>query len=171
MDNRPNLHETLFSRNTTPPTQPQPDQHPFSPHIGANSSPSLIDTLFQNLPAAAPAASDQLSNVNKGVDVHPMEKYDTPPVAPNAPLPGDFSQSGAGSATEKRNALLSLLNHPAPGRSQPLAPSPQAQPQQVPTPPGSSRRSDASPQQATDSQKLLDQIMGGGYVFLSPFFL
>lgn len=169
MDNRPNLHDTLFSRNTTPPTQPLPDQHPFSPHIGANSPSSIIDTLFQNLPAAAPAASDQLSNVNKGADMHPMEKYDTPPVAPNAPLPSDpgSSQSGTNSATEKRNALLSLLNQPATGRSQPSTQSPQAQPQQVPTPPGSSSRSNASPQQGTDPQKLLDQIMGGGYVFLS----
>ncbi len=175
MENRPNLHETLFSRNSTPPTQPLPDQHLFSPHIGANSSPSIIDALFQNLPAAPPAASDQSSILNKGVDMHPVEKYDTPPLAPNAPLPSDLgvsSQSGSNStssATEKQNALLSLLNPPATGRS---AQPPQVQPQQIPTPPGSSSRSNASPHQGTDSQKLLDQIMGGGgYVFLSPLLL
>lgn len=144
MDNRPNLHESLFSRNSTPPTNPE--QHMFSPHI---SSPSnLIDTLFPALPPPAP------------VDKIDIEKYDTPSVAPSAPLPADTG-SNVSSATDRQNALLSLLGPTTTTRSQPLPQQSQAQPQQVPTPPGSSSRSNASPQQAADSQKLLEQIMGG----------
>ncbi|CAA7267927.1 unnamed protein product [Cyclocybe aegerita] len=161
MDNRPNLHESLFSRNSTPPSSQQA-QHPFSPqHISNNSSPSLIDSLFQGI---SPPAPDHQSTL----DSHPSEIYDSASLAPGAPLPPDEpvnsqSASNSSTATERQNALLSLLSGgppPAP-RPQPVAQPPQNLPQQVPTPPGSSsQRSNASPQQ-TETQKILDQIMGG----------
>lgn len=150
MDNRPNLHDSLFSRNSTPPTSSE--QVPFSPHV--SSSPSIIDTLFHGLPPPS----------DHKVDV---EKYDSSSLPPIVPLQADTG-SNVSSATERQNALLSLLGPTTNSRSQPLPQPPPAQPQQVPTPPGSSSRSNASPQQPADSQKLLEQIMGG-YVFPSCF--
>ena len=132
MDNRPNLHESLFSRNSTSTPPNNPEQHPFSPHIA--SSPSLIDTLFHSQPPPSDHKRD-------------VEKYDTPPVAQNVPLPD--AALNVPSATDRQAALLSLFTQPS-----------QA-PQQVPTPPGSSSRSNSSPQQPADSQKLLEQILGG----------
>jgi len=148
MDNRDraNLHDSFFSRTSTPPTNPlppPPDQHPFSPHLGSNSSPSLIDALF---PPIAPPDEQHIP-----ID-HPVEKSEA--AAPNE------------SATDRQNALLSLL--PATNsRSQPITQPPHVQPQQVPTPPGSSSRSNASPQQPTDPQKLLEQMMSGCVITFS----
>ena len=155
MDNRANLHDALFSRNSTPPTN-QPPPHPFSPNISNNSTPSLIDSLFQGIPAPS---SDQHSIHH----VDPHDTYDPPSVLPMASMPEDPVSSPSSNTTERQNALLSLLGGGptmAP-RTQPMPQPAQNPPQQVPTPPGStSQRSNASPQ-GTDPQKLLEQIMGG----------
>jgi len=146
MDNRPNLHESLFSRNSTSTPPNIPEQHPFSPHI--SSSPGIIDTLFHSPPPASDSKAD-------------IEKYDTPSVAQSAPLQPDVG-SNVPSATDRQTALLSLLSPTTTTRSQPLPQPSQTQPQQVPTPPGSSTRSNSSPQQPADSQKFLEQMLGGG---------
>ncbi len=146
MDNRANLHDNFFSRTSTPPTNPlppPPDQHPFSPHLGSNSSPSLIDALF---PPTAPPDEQHIS-----ID-HPVEKSESAVL--------NESVTNSATATDRQNALLSLL--PATNSR-----SPQVQPQQVPTPPGSSSRSNASPQQPTDPQKLLEQMMTGCVITFS----
>lgn len=80
---------------------------------------------------------------------------------------------------DRQNSLLSLIGASSAVRSQPLSqpvqqqpqpqqqqqqpqqqPAPQPQPQQIPTPPASSQRSNASPPQ-TETQKMLEQMIGG----------
>ena len=140
MDARPNLHENLFSRNSTPPANP-------------TAAPSLIDSRFQNIPPPDPQPEQ-----------HPLDLYD------QNPLPDEQTSrsSPTASVAERQNALLSLIGGPPPSsanrppqlpQQQPPVQS-QPQPQQIPTPPGSSQRSNASPPQ-TDTQKMLEQIISG----------
>jgi len=156
MDNRANLHESLFSRNSTPPTHPPPQQHPFPQHNPNNSAPSLIDSLFQNITAPAehhPAPSDSHS-----IDIY----TESAAIAPALSLPDDPANA-PGTVAERQNALLSLIGSTGTSATNRPAPAPQPsqqQPQQVPTPPGSSARSNASPPQ-TGTQKMLEQMIGG----------
>lgn len=130
MDNRANLHESLFSRNSTPPTNPPPFPN-------TNSSPNLVESLFQNISA-------------------PAEHH---PDIPDSSLP--LPEDPPGSVADRQNALLSLIGSgpSSSATNRPLQPS-QQQPQQIPTPPGSSSRSNASPPQ-TETQKILEQMIGG----------
>jgi hypothetical protein len=156
MDNRTNLHESLFSRNSTPPTHPPPQQHPFPQHVANNSAPNLIDSLFQNI--SAPADHHPAPKDSHSIDIY----TESAAIAPALSHPED-SVTAPGTVAERQNALLSLIgtgssataNRPAPA-SQPS----QQQSQQAPTPPGSSSRSNASPPTA-GTQKILEQMIGG----------
>ena len=170
MDNRATLHDTLFSRNSTPPTS-TPQHQPFtSSHISNNSSPNLIDSLFQNLSPPAPAEQHQSPAAPTAIpESHPPESYvpenyhDPSAAASVLSLPEDTAIS-PNTIAERQNSLLSLIGAPATNRpSQPVVQQQQPvqpQPQQVPTPPGSSQRSNASPPQS-EAQKMLDQMLGG----------
>lgn len=164
MDNRANLHDSLFSRNSTPPTSP-PQHPPFPP--SNNSSPNLIDSLFQNLSAPAPVEHQVSAPVVTNPESHPVESYhDSTGVTSVMSLPEDTAIS-PNTIAERQNSLLSLIGAPATNRPPPVQqqqPQPQQtqqQPQQVPTPPGSSQRSNASPPH-TETQKMLEQMIGGG---------
>ncbi|KAF9567613.1 hypothetical protein CPC08DRAFT_740144 [Agrocybe pediades] len=178
MDNRADLHESLFSRNSTPPNQSSPQHQPYSPqHVANTSTPSLIDSLFQNLPPPT-NTNERQSHQQSASEPHPVETYDTPSSNPPGSLPDESanrSSPNAGNVAERQNALLALIGGPpAPNRppqqtAQPLQqplplPQPQQQqppqPQQVPTPPGSSQRSNASPS-SNDTAKMLEQMISG----------
>ncbi|PPQ78521.1 hypothetical protein CVT25_011793 [Psilocybe cyanescens] len=163
MDNRANLHDTLFSRNSTPPAQQSHPQYPSVRSVASNSTPSLIDSLFQNISAPPPAEHQPTQP-----ESHPTETYDSPAI--NTSLLADDSANRSSPNTntvaERQNALLSLIGGPATTTTRPPPLPQQSQqppsqpPQQVPTPPGSSQRSNASPS-GNDTQKILEQMMGG----------
>ncbi|KAH9484164.1 hypothetical protein JR316_0003644 [Psilocybe cubensis] len=161
MDNRANLHETLFSRNSTPPAQQPLPQYPSVRSAASSSTPSIIDTLFQNITAPAPA--DHQPTLP---EPHAPEPYESPAINPGllADETATRSSPNAGSVAERQNALLSLIGGPAATTRPPVSQQPQQgpsqAPQQVPTPPGSSQRSNASPS-GNDTQKILEQMMSG----------
>jgi hypothetical protein len=168
---RSNLHETLFSRGTSTPPPPGPKQH-FGP---PSSSPSHIDSLFHNL--GAPSTGQQSGSPGSG------NLYTNPAQATSNPTVNEGAVSSSSSApvnatADRQSALLSLLGSvPTPGGSVRgasggggggvaaggLSAQSQTQPQQVPTPPGSSQRSGNSPAQASETQgkHLLEQLMSG----------
>lgn len=185
MDNRPNNAHELFSRASTPPAQgpaftpqAQPVPIPQQQQPANASSSDLIDSLFHHIispqehPAQLPAGPDasQPNPDNYQVvsaPISPALPLTDEPISSSASAPSSSSQTQA-AAQERHNALLSLLNNPqppAPSTSRPApapGPSGSQHPQQVPTPPGSSR-SNASPalSQQTENQKiLLEQLMG-----------
>lgn len=175
MDNRNNasagqsLHE-LFSRGPTPPVnvqQPQPQYVTSPPHIAHNISSNQIDSLFQHLNTSSSSdhsQSQQSFNQSGG-------SYGSNPTTPmkDEPAPSIPANTTAQSITERQNALLSMLsgppaNQPARSVNQPPAAQSQQvqQAQQIPTPPGSSQRSNASPTNAEVQGKLLlEQLMSG----------
>src|ERR1700683_5241682 len=138
---RPHLHE-LFSRGASPPQLGL--QQPFSPK--STSSPNQLDSLFHNM--NAPSSSQQISGA---ASANMYAKPALPP--PNKSPNEDAISSGsapANSTADRQSALLSLLGSAVPtsggsvrgatsGGQQPQ-PQPPSQPQQVPTPPGSSQR-------------------------------
>lgn len=171
---RSNLHETHFSRGTSTPPPTGPKQH-FGP---PSSSPSHIDSLFHNL--GAPSTGLQSGSPGSG------NLYTNPAQATSNPTVNEGAVSSSSSApvnatADRQSALLSLLGSvPTSGGSVrgasggggggvaaggPSAQQPQSQPQpqQVPTPPGSSQRSGNSPPQASETQgkHLLEQLMSG----------
>lgn len=189
MDNRSNLHEPLFSRNSnsTPPTSP-PQHHAFpqQSHIANNSTPSLIDALFQNMSAPAPNPEHN-SPQGSLHEPHPVDSYHESSGVASVMSPTEETPLSSNTIADRQNSLLSLIGAPMAGRPQP-APQPvqsvqQQQPtqlqqqqqqqqqsqqpqsipqsQQVPTPPSSSQRSNVSPLQS-DTQKVLENIISGG---------
>jgi len=156
---RPNLHESLFSRGTSTPP-PTLKQH-YSPHI----SPNHIDNLFHNM--SAPPPGQQIGNAPSG------NLYTNPAaLAPsNKTVDKDALSSSSSAVTvDRQSALLSLLGSvPTSGGNVRGAggggppPQPQPLPQQVPTPPGSSQRAGNSPSHVSETQgkHLLEQLMSG----------
>ncbi|ESK88309.1 wd40 repeat-containing nuclear protein [Moniliophthora roreri MCA 2997] len=169
------LHD-LFSRGSTPPQQPiqqqqaqqpqptqpqQQQQQPSTQYLTHNVSSNQIESLFQNLSAspsdhhhhssasASQSAADDFSNPT------------TPPVMSIQDDPVASPPASISSISDRQSALLSLLGGPssAPATS---SSSTSQQPQQIPTPPGSSQRSGASPSHNEAQGKfLLEQLMAG----------
>lgn len=160
---RPNLHDNLFARGSpTPPTTQQPLSAKTS------SSPNHhIDALFHNM--SAPSSGQQMSTTASGTI------YTNPAVATSNPSLNDPALSASTSApvsstADRQSALLSLLGSVPTSGGSVRGPSggvpptqSQPQPQQVPTPPGSSQRSGNSPNNANETQgkHLLEQLMSG----------
>jgi hypothetical protein len=155
---RPNLHESLFSRGTStpPPTVKQ--------HYGlqASSSPNHIDNHFHNRSGQPP--SQQIGSPGSG------SLYTNPALGtPIMPMDKDTISSSSSAVTvDRQSALLSLLGSVPAGNVRGAsgggpAPQPHQQAQQVPTPPGSSQRTGNSPSHANETQgkHLLEQLMSG----------
>ncbi|KAL0580223.1 hypothetical protein V5O48_001816 [Marasmius crinis-equi] len=188
MENRSNASIIdLFSRGSSPPLsisqqqkqqpqqqtdqQQQQQQHSQQPqsqpaYLSHNvSSSNQIDSLFQNisspgslsdhhhLPSSSSQSVDDYSNVNS-LPTTPVMSISDDPVTQSAPSSISVSDSS------RQSALLSLLGAPSSAPTQAAAGSQQAQ--QIPTPPGSSQRSGASPQHNEAQGKiLLEQLMAG----------
>jgi hypothetical protein len=185
MDNRhtnnSQLDLTLFSRGNTPPVQGpvnQPQSSYTQSMSGINSPPaSQIDSLFQNLsPASEPISSIQQRYQQQTGQDTASEPYgnNSAPTTPSMSLidhePANASRVNTNTTNaERQSALLSLLGGaPQPPSTNARQAQPQQQtqqgslPQQVPTPPGSSQRSDNSPAHNEAQGKfLLEQLMGG----------
>ncbi|KAF9049358.1 hypothetical protein BDZ89DRAFT_1126742 [Hymenopellis radicata] len=169
MDNRTNapanppMHE-LFSRGPTPPVQQPQPQYVSPPHLSHNMSSNQIDSLFQHL---NPSSSSDLSQSQQSTT-----SYGSGPATPiidEQPVSSPPTNPTSQSITERQNALLSMLTGPPnnqsgrPAAAQTQQQQQQQQPQQIPTPPGSSQRSNASPPTNAELQGkiLLDQLMSG----------
>ncbi|KAL4268655.1 Enhancer of mRNA-decapping protein 4 WD40 repeat region domain-containing protein [Pleurotus pulmonarius] len=154
------IHE-LFSRGSTPPPgQQQSQPQPFpSPHAADAPTSNQIDSLFHNI-ASPPADSQQPTNQNQGPNVYGNSEPATPSLSlSEEPVASSVSSVSNSTAAERQNALLSLLGNPSSNRSNASTAS---QAQQVPTPPGSSQRSGASPSHnETQGKILLEQLMAG----------
>lgn len=193
MDSRPNnLHE-LFSRASTPPAQgsgfsqqsQQPQQPAPAPQQPAGPPPSsdLIDSLFQNIMPPQDQQQQQQSASLDAPQLNP-ETYQvvSAPISPAMPLTDELANSASSAPTsstqtaaqDRQNSLLSLLNNPPgqPASRSSAAPS-NAPPQQVPTPPGSSRSNMSPPtypsQNDNINQKLLLEQLMGRYVHILQF--
>ncbi|KXN90514.1 hypothetical protein AN958_04186 [Leucoagaricus sp. SymC.cos] len=179
-NNRTNIRE-LFSRGSTPPNQQNlHQQFPPPAQLPSNSSPNQIDALFQNITAPVmqqspqqPQQQQQLSpqqpiQSNIQSTDKPAHTVSSAPVTPvmaltDEPSAPSSSASGA-TAADRQSALLSLLGGPAMSNRPPVQASnvPLPTTTQVPTPPGSSQRSNASPGHNGNQGKiLLEQLMAG----------
>lgn len=163
MDNRVNPLHDLFSRGSTPPVQQQPFNNS---HRVDNSSPNELDNLFHHISAP----HEQQQQIQQQPQVHSVQSSDaystSAPVTPSMSLTDEPLSSAASvpnsSSADRQSALLSLLGGAAPVR--PAVGS--SAPQQVPTPPGSSQRSNASPNHnETQGKILLEQLMSGCVFF------
>lgn len=182
--NRTGNHE-LFSRGPTPPNQQHALQR-FSPpaQLPSNSSPNQIDALFQNIAGPvtqqpsqpprqqqqqqAPQSQPLQSSIQGSDNVHTVSSA---PVTPVMALKDESpAPASSASASERQNALLSLLGGSA-GPTRPAAQTSTASlPAQVPTPPESSQRSNASPGHNENQGKiLLEQLMSGYVQFALSF--
>ncbi|KAJ6500470.1 hypothetical protein C8R45DRAFT_863011 [Mycena sanguinolenta] len=154
MDNRANNQITdLFSRGSTPPPASQPplQQQYSNPH----NPPSQIDSLFHHLGSSSEHQPDSYLNSAPTTPIMTSSDEQQPQQQqPPQQAPPSISTSNA----DRQSALLSLLSGPAnPPRS-----GPGANPQQVPTPPSASSRSNASPtHNETQGKILLEQLMSG----------
>ncbi|KAJ7470309.1 hypothetical protein FB451DRAFT_1253314 [Mycena latifolia] len=147
MDNRANNPiQDLFSRGSTPPIAPQPSLQQQYSH-SQNASPNQIDSLFHHLSSSSE---------------HQPETYNSAPSTPimssNDEQPPVSSVSTSTNA-DRQSALLSLFSAPVNVNTRGAAAS---NPQQVPTPPSASTRSEASPTHSeTQGKILLEQLMSG----------
>lgn len=166
--NRTAIHE-LFSRGSTPPNQ---FHQQFPPAQQSNNpSPNNIDALFQHISAPVdqhPQQQQQGQQSTQGAD----NTASSAPVTPVVPLTDDplvpSPSASVSTASDRQSALLSLLGGPPPNSRPPAHPSSTSMPTQVPTPPGSSQRSNASPGHNENQGKiLLEQLMAAGYVLFS----
>ncbi|KAF9452878.1 hypothetical protein P691DRAFT_803161 [Macrolepiota fuliginosa MF-IS2] len=171
--NRPGIHE-LFSRGPTPPSQQNVHQQ-YSPpaQLPSNSSPNHIDALFQNIAAPAmqqssqqPQQQPQQLSPQQPIQqsVQGADNAHTASSAPVTPVMAltDEPSAPATTVTERQSALLSLLGGPAVSNRPNIPASNPSLPTQVPTPPGSSQRSNASPGHNENQGKiLLEQLMAG----------
>jgi len=177
--NRTNVHE-LFSRDSTPPGQQNLHQQ-FQPptQLASDSTSNPIDALFQNIAAPVSHQSPpqpQQQQQQQLSPQHPVQSTvqstdntHTVTSAAASPIMAMTDVSPASSvpptvttASDRQSALLSLLGGPTSSSR----PAPQAAnvplPTQVPTPPGSSQRSNASPgHNETQGKILLEQLMAG----------
>lgn len=189
-NNRTNIHE-LFSRGNTPPSHQNLHQQWEPPtQLSSNSSPNQIDALFQNISAPVSQQSPQqpqhqhqqfspqqpTQSTAQSVDnVHTVSSAPVTPVmalTDEPPAPG--TSASAATASDRQSALLSLLGGPASSNRQAAQPANVPLPTQVPTPPGSSQRSNASPGHNENQGKILLEQLMAGYVrftsLLSPLF-
>jgi hypothetical protein len=177
-NNRTNIHE-LFSRGSTPPNQQNPHQQfPPPAQLPTSSSPNQIDALFQNITAPVTQQSPQQhqrqqvspqqpvqSSAQGAANAHTMSN--SAPVTPVMALTdGALAPSSSTSATasDRQSALLSLLAGPAVSNRQAVQAANVSLPTQVPTPPGSSQRSNASPGHNENQGKILLEQLMAGYV-------
>ncbi|KAJ7090254.1 hypothetical protein B0H15DRAFT_255005 [Mycena belliarum] len=145
MDNRANASiQDLFSRGSTPPIPSQPSlQQQYS--NSHNASPNQIDSLFHHLSSS----DNQPETYNSAPPTPVLSSSDE-----QQPVP---SVSASASNADRQSALLSLLGAPVLPRG--AAP---PNPQQVPTPPSASTRSEASATHNEAQGKiLLEQLMSG----------
>jgi len=187
----PSIHEILSRASTPPTQgqqfpgpqaqqvqQPSAPQQQHAPQPPDSSSSDLIDSLFQHIitpqetltqkPAEAPQSNPDNYQISSPRAAPPASLKDDQPTSSSSPPAPSVSSPSA--AQERQNALLSLFNNPAPvapptapasASARSVAAPSNAPPQQIPTPPGSSR-SNASPSiNQTENQKiLLEQLMG-----------
>lgn len=158
--NRNAKQPEFFSRGSTPPvTQPvtQSFQNPRNPP----ASSTHIESLFHKL-AGSSDSSHQVEDSAPKRDLQSSEISSSTPNASSMLLSTDeqlsppISTGSLASNSERHTALLSLLSPPSARGALPPAP----QTHQIPTPPGSSQRSGASPSY-NDAKMLLDQLMQG----------
>ena len=158
-----NPHESLFSRGGSTP--PIIGQHFGNPTQSSSNSPNNIDTMFSTISAAVTTGE----SLPAGASTNP---YVSPSFATsNMSFHEDTAPSGSvptnPSTTNRQNALLSLLGTVSNPGGSVRGPSgggpPVPQPQQVPTPPGSSHMSGNSSGNDNESQGkfLLEQLMSG----------
>ncbi|KAJ7756874.1 hypothetical protein DFH07DRAFT_919930 [Mycena maculata] len=142
-----NQLQDLFSRGSTPPIGSQPSLQQYS--NSQNASPNQIDSLFHHLSSPDDHQSETYLNSAPSTPVMSSNDEQQPqPVATNI---------SSSTNADRQSALLSLLSAPANPRG---AAGPN--PQQVPTPPSASTRSDASPtHNETQGKILLEQLMSG----------
>jgi hypothetical protein len=152
MDNRSNQTlNDLFSRAATPPAN---NVALFQSQFGVQNSSASIDSLFQTMASATDHDLPQGPSMAHNIDpyaVHssadsPINLIDEPPsmMGPNV------------TATERQNALLSLLS------SGPSNPSANTSPSnQVPTPPAANRSQASPPNSEAQGKILLETLMGG----------
>lgn len=193
-NNRTAIHE-LFSRGNTPPAQQNlHQQYTPPPQLSNNSSPNQIDALFQNItgPVAQPSSQQsqqqqqpqqqqpqQQQHFSPQLPVHPSSQgadnthtVVSAPVTPVMALNDGPSPAASVTASDRQSALLSLLAGPAMTNRPPAQASTSSLPTQVPTPPGSSQRSNASPGHNESQGKfLLEQLMAGYVLFPYHVFL
>lgn len=177
MDNRTtNIHE-LFSRASTPPAQRsgfqgQPQQPaPATQQAQDTASSDLIDSLFSNIMPPHDHQPQQPASLDAPQPNPDSYQVVSAPISPAMPVTDELvtssssapSSSGQTAVQERQNALLSLFNNPPTQPAFRPGPAPSnAQPQQIPTPPGSSR-SNVSPalsNQHENQKILLEQLMG-----------
>lgn len=157
---RGNLHENLFSRggSTPPPAQ----RATLFASQSSSSSPSHLDSLFQNL--SAPPSTQPLSSLGT------EDLYSNPAHTVSNMSVNDDAHSSTSSGApithttaDRQSALLSLLgsvSSPASsirgvnGGGPPL-------PQQVPTPPRPSQGNSPNNDNESQGKYLLEQLMSG----------
>ncbi|KAH9934831.1 uncharacterized protein B0H18DRAFT_978500 [Fomitopsis serialis] len=171
-----NTRDNVFSRGPSPPHQQSfaaPLSQANDPHVSPApsyrepplaSSTTHLDNLFQTLNAPSNShVSPQPSNNGSNIYAGPQEANSghATPASVNA---GSISSSMSGpsnQATERQNALLSLLGSTVSGPSNvQTAPVAHPPPQQVPTPPGSAPRSGMTSNES-QGKLLLEQLMSG----------
>ncbi|KAJ7684688.1 hypothetical protein DFH06DRAFT_1156346 [Mycena polygramma] len=156
MDNRANNPiPDLFSRGSSPPIPQPPLQQQYSGSHDA--SPNQIDSLFHHLSStsdhhsepylsSAPASPVMTSSDEQPQPQQQQQQQQQQQVSPSI---------STSSNVDRQSALLSLLGGPTNPRGA-------ANPQQVPTPPSASTRSNASPtHNETQGKILLEQLMSG----------
>ncbi|KAJ6547097.1 hypothetical protein B0H19DRAFT_1163992 [Mycena capillaripes] len=151
MDNRANNSiQDLFSRGATPPIAPQPSLQQYSnPH---DSAPNQIDSLFHHLSSSSDHQSETYLNSAPVSPVMTSSDDQQQPQQQQQQVPPSTSSNA-----DRQSALLSLLGGPANPRG-----AAGVNPQQVPTPPSASTRSNASPtHNETQGKILLEQLMSG----------
>ncbi|THV07877.1 hypothetical protein K435DRAFT_772233 [Dendrothele bispora CBS 962.96] len=151
MDNR-NLNE-LFSRGPSPPVAPQSMQQQYT--SPPNVSPTnKIDSLFQHLSTSSP--SEHSSHQHSASANQSTTDLPDSGSIPTTPIMAISDELVSVPNPDRQSALLSLLGNVS--SSAPVGPLPQ----QIPTPPGSSHRSGASPNHnETQGKILLEQLMSG----------
>lgn len=166
MDNRANALHDLFSRGSTPPI-PQSQQQQQQYNVGAShpsnvTSPTQIDSLFQNLSSSSDQVHQQQHSSGQVLDAYSNASPTTSSLSlMDEPTSANISVTNSTTA-ERQSALLSLLGGPSSTNTRTAAVAGPQLPQQVPTPPGSSQRSNASPtHNETQGKILLEQLMSG----------
>lgn len=180
----PITRDNVFSRGpSTPP--PSSSQFQMVPHVpGPSSEPhvspapshreasapntaqSHLDSLLHNLNApSASHTSPQPSIASATIYQGPHEQPHSGPATPASGNAGSISSNVSGpsnQATERQNALLSLLGAVSSPSSnpQPIPPMGSVQPTQIPTPPGSAPRTGLTSSES-QGKLLLEQLMSG----------
>ncbi|TBU32354.1 hypothetical protein BD311DRAFT_654740 [Dichomitus squalens] len=150
-----------------PHVSPAPSHREIAP---PNAIQSHLDSLLHNLNAPSTShISPQPSIASASIYQGPQEQPGSGPATPASGNAASISSNVSGpssQATERQNALLSLLGAVSSPSSnpQPIPPIGPVQPQQVPTPPGSAPRPGMSSSES-QGKLLLEQLMSGGPKF------